>query len=97
MTDIVRVTEEEFDDEGNLTRRTITEYGFEPPLKWKTEAESDLWKKAAGTFIGDFPNSQIVSYPNDGTYLVNNTFDHGSYRSHPVGGTDRNLHGEVVN
>lgn len=26
MTDIVKVTEEEFDIEGNLTKRTITEY-----------------------------------------------------------------------
>jgi hypothetical protein len=30
MTDIVRVTEEEFDAEGNLTRRVITEYGVAP-------------------------------------------------------------------
>lgn len=27
MSDIVRVVEEEFDDEGNLVRRTTTEYG----------------------------------------------------------------------
>ena len=93
MTDIVKVTEEEFDDEGNLTRRTTTEYGFEPPVKWKIPDTS------TGIKAGDvwpYPNG-IVMYPNDGTYLVNsNQYNHGSLHSHRVGGTDRDGSGRVV-
>lgn len=94
MTDtyILKSTEEEFDDEGNLTRRTITEYGFEPPVKWK------IPDTGTGIKVGDvWPYQGIVSYANDGSYLVNsNQFDHGSFHSHRVGGTDRDGSGQVV-
>ena len=61
MTDIVRVTEEEFDAEGNLTRRVITEYGV-APLKFAK----------GGVFPN--PNTHIVTYAKgEEPYTVNQT------------------------
>ena len=106
MTDtyIVKVTEEEFDDEGNLTRRIITEYGFEPHVKWKTPYNPGGAIPRQPTYpdpilVGDvWPyGNGIVSYPNDGPHLVHsNQFDYGSLHSHRVGGTDRDGNGQVV-
>lgn len=95
MSDIVKVVEEEFDDEGNLVRRVTTEYGA-TQVRWKTPDTDtkirvgDVWPYQGLT------GQWVTSGPNDYTINNNNQFDHGSFHSHRQGGTDRDGSGVVV-
>lgn len=98
MSDIVKVTEEEFDDEGNLVRRVITEYGT-PKL-----ATGGVVKRGYLSHLDPSFQGQIISATPDKYQLWNgdvklrefsDPFNYGSLHSHRVGGTDRNGYGEV--
>lgn len=63
MAEISKVIEEEFDEEGNLVRRTTTEYGpryaMGGVVKYGIRLPGDPTRYAGGV------------YPSDGSYAVN--------------------------
>lgn len=71
MSDIVRVTEEEFDAEGNLVRRVITEYGVPlNPFKPVTNTQirvGDVWPYSGQIYTATDP-TKYQSY--NGTYAA---------------------------
>lgn len=90
MSDIVEVVEEEFDDEGNLVRRTTTKYG--------SNTSTTPW--SPGIRVGDtwpYGTGQIVTNPEKYTvWNDSNTYDYGTYARRAQGGTDRDGKGVVV-
>ena len=95
MTEIIKMTVEEFDDEGNLTKRTITEY--RDGTYQTRDAPRDLpW--SPGIQVGDvWPYAgQVTSYPKGQEPYTINDYNVGTFHRCTVGGTDRDREGQYV-
>lgn len=94
MSDIVKVTEEEFDDEGNLVKRTITEYGFTPKIK------SGVLGHLDPSFQGQIVQASDYKFTVwNGPVKLREIFDsynYGTYARRVPGGTDKDREGVVA-
>lgn len=95
VAEVKKVVIEEFDDEGNLVKRTTTEYdtggratgGEYTSPTYPGLRVGDVWPSGTGQWVTAEPN-KYVSW--------NGPYDHGTFHSHRPGGTDRKGDGTVI-